>query len=227
MSGLSVIIPVLNEASHIRNTLRSVQQYPEVEIIVVDGGSQDDTLAQVESLGISVIMSPQKGRAQQMNWGAKHATGEILLFLHGDTCLPPDYAPQVQAALQSPQVIAGAFTLGIDSDRWIFRWVEGMVNLRSQLCSLPYGDQALFLKKAIFQQFGGFPQLPLMEDFELVKQLRGRGKIAIVSQSVLTSSRRWQKLGVFKTTLINQLIILGYFFRISPDFLARWYRKMR
>ena len=218
---ISVIIPVVNEAEAIAKTITQAQA-ANTEIIVVDGGSSDATVAIAQS-GVQVISSPL-GRAKQMNAGAAVATGEILLFLHGDTLLPADFAQQVRQTLVLPQFIAGAFELQIDSKLPSLRLVERCVQWRSRYLQMPYGDQAIFLRAKVFRQMGGFTELPIMEDFELMQRLRCRGAIALVPRPVLTSARRWEKLGVWRTTLINQLIILGYYWGVSCDRLARWYR---
>ncbi len=224
-NGISIIIPVLNEAAIIEKTLNSLNQQPNIEIIIVDGGSDDHTVTLVESLGFKVISCPQRGRASQMNLGAQMATGDILLFLHADTCVPPDYQQWIQKTLSLSHTVAGAFSLVIDSPRFSRRLIEIMANWRSRFCSLPYGDQAIFLKTATFWELGGFAQLPIMEDFEIIQRLKRKGKITIVPAPVLTSDRRWRKLGVVKTTLINQLVIMGYYLGVSPAKLARLYRK--
>ncbi len=221
---ISIIIPVLNEAAAIAQTLAAAQQTSQAEIIVVDGGSQDDTVAIAQSAGAKVIMSAP-GRAQQMNAGAKVAAGEVLLFLHGDTLLPPEFATQIRQALISPGVIAGAFALKIDSAVPGIRLMERLVNWRSRSLQMPYGDQAIFLRAKTFHSVGGFADLPIMEDFELMRQLKKKGAIAIVSEPVITSGRRWERLGLLRTTLINQAVILAYFLGVSRDRLARWYRS--
>lgn len=222
---LSIIIPVLNEATIIQSILSRLQGNLAVEIIVVDGGSQDNTFELAKAAGVKVIISPQRGRANQMNAGAAIATGEILLFLHADTQLPPDYLNLVKVTLDRAKAIAGAFELAIDDGRKSLRLVEFMVKYRSRWLSLPYGDQAIFLRKNVFERVGGFADLPIMEDFEFVQRLKRQGKIAIAPAAVLTSSRRWQKLGVFKTTFINQLVIVGYYLGISPQRLRRFYNR--
>lgn len=221
---ISIIIPVLNEAAKIHDTLTRVLNATNVEVIVVDGGSRDETVAIAKSLGVKVI-SAKPGRASQMNAGAAVANGDILLFLHADTLLPTNFDTLICLALQDARTIAGAFELRIDAKLWGLRLIEKMVNARSRLFSLPYGDQALFLKATIFHEVGGFPDLLIMEDFELMLRLRREGKITIIPASVLTSGRRWQKLGVVKTTLINQLVIIGYFLGVSPDKLVHFYRR--
>ncbi|MGB7442632.1 MAG: TIGR04283 family arsenosugar biosynthesis glycosyltransferase [Coleofasciculaceae cyanobacterium] len=222
---ISIIIPVLNEANKIQSILtRVLEAGNSLEVIVVDGGSQDETVAIVQSLGVKVL-STTAGRAQQMNAGAAIATGNILLFLHADTYLPTDFETLVQQALQKSGTVAGAFRLRIDSQLWGLRLIEKMVNWRSQFFSMPYGDQAIFVKSTLFREIGGFPQLPIMEDFELMQRLHRLGKVTIVPAAVLTSGRRWQKLGVVKTTLINQLIIIGYLCGVPPATLVNWYRR--
>jgi rSAM/selenodomain-associated transferase 2 len=231
---ISIIIPVLNEASTIQETLTRFQNVPEIEVIIVDGGSRDDTVALAKQCSQRVapssefkVISAAAGRASQMNAGAAIATGDILLFLHADTHLPPKFDTLVRQALQNPGTVAGAFELRINADLRGLRLIETIVNVRSRVFSMPYGDQALFLKATTFHDIGGFPDLPIMEDFELMRCLRRQGRIAIAPASVLTSGRRWQTLGVVKTTLINQLIIAGYFLGIPPVHLAHWYRKKR
>jgi rSAM/selenodomain-associated transferase 2 len=223
---ISIIIPVFNEAAKIQETLTRVIDTTNVEVIVVDGGSRDETVEIAKSLGVKVI-SANPGRASQMNAGAVVAKGNILLFLHADTLLPTNFDTLICSALQDTKTIAGAFELRIDSQLRGLRFIEKMVNGRSSFFALPYGDQAIFLKAAIFEQVGGFPNLPIMEDFELMRHLKREGRITILPASVITSGRRWQKLGVVKTTLINQLVIGGYFLGVSPDKLVNFYRRSR
>lgn len=223
---ISIIIPVLNEAGRIKSTLAYVQNASNVEVIVVDGGSQDETVAIAKSLGVQVLSSGA-GRARQMNAGATVATGEILLFLHGDSRLPEGFDGMLALALSQPGTVAGAFELGIEGCFWGRVAVEKMVNWRSRTLGMPYGDQAIFLKASVFHDLGGFPDLPIMEDFELMLRLRRLGQIAIIPAPAIASGRRWQKLGVVKTTLINQVIIIAYFLGVSPSRLARWYRNFR
>jgi rSAM/selenodomain-associated transferase 2 len=221
---LSVILPVLNEASTLPAVLARVGAGTNVEAIAVDGGSADATPSVARDWGADTVLSASGGRARQMNAGAAAATGAILLFLHADTRLPAGYDALARDALAAPAAIAGAFPLAIAGRGWGLRLVEAGVNGRSRWCALPYGDQALFLKTSTFWALGGFPELPIMEDFELVRRLRQRGRIALAPAPVVTSGRRWQQLGVVQTTLINQAIIAGYVAGISPQRLRRWYR---
>ena len=226
---ISIIIPVLNEVGTIAKVLARTRSSTNVEAIVVDGGSVDGTLELVQSLGVKVLSSPT-GRAGQMNAGVSAATGEILLFLHADTLLPPGFDTMVRAALKPPQQgcrkppVAGAFALQIDAPLRSLRLIEWGVNWRSRYFQMPYGDQAIFLKAETFHQMGGFARLPIMEDFELVRRLRSMGHIALIPVPVVTSARRWLKKGIIQTTLMNQIIILAYFLGVSPQQLVCWYR---
>ncbi|MGE5656883.1 MAG: TIGR04283 family arsenosugar biosynthesis glycosyltransferase [Actinomycetota bacterium] len=220
-SKISIIIPTLNEAATITQTIDTAQSAVGIEVIVVDGGSQDGTLQ--AATGIRAISAPP-GRAKQMNVGAAAATGDILLFLHADTALPIGFDTWVREILAQPGTVAGAFQLKINAAGLSLRVVETMANWRSHFLQLPYGDQAIFLKATTFREVGGFPDLPIMEDFELMRRLQRWGRIATAPVSVLTSARRWQKLGVLKTTLMNQMVILAYFLGVPPTQIAAWYR---
>lgn len=223
---LAIIIPVLNEAGNMRPLLESLQKTPEVEVIVVDGGSTDGTQAIAQSFGVRVLTTAPP-RSHQMNAGAAAAAGGILLFLHADTRLPEAFLPLIHHTLEQPNVVAGAFDLGIQGDRWGLRWVEWGVKWRSRLLQQPYGDQALFLRAATFHEMNGFAEMPLLEDVDLVRRLQHRGRVAIAPAQVLTSGRRWEKLGILRTTLLNQFILMAYRLGISPDRLAQWYQKAR
>ena len=221
---ISIIIPVLNEAAIIQSTLKNLLSYPDVEVIVVDGKSQDSTLSIARTAGVRTIVV-LGGRSVQMNAGAEIASANILLFLHVDTNLPTNFVELIIQTLKQPKTIAGAFELGIEGKDRSLRWIEILVKMRSHLFSLPYGDQAIFITKQVFTELGGFSQIPIMEDFELIQRLKSRGQIAIAPGKVVTSGRRWQKLGVWKTTLVNQLVIAGYYLGISPNKLNRFYRN--
>ncbi len=221
--AISIIIPALNEAENIQRAIDSAGGHAH-EIIVVDGGSKDETMARAEARGVRV-MCCEKGRAGQMNRGAEAAGGDVLLFLHADTVLPDDYAERVQLALREPNTSAAAFRLGIDGRGFGLRLVEIISNLRSRYLGMPYGDQAIFLRKDVFHEIGGYPAQPFMEDFDLLRRLRKKGKIRIVSAGVRTSPRRWTRLGVIRTTLINQVIILAHYLGVSSATLAAWYER--
>ena len=219
---ISVIISTLDEADCLPQTLGGLREVENLEVIVVDGGSTDGTPEIAERQGCRVLHSPP-GRARQMNAGARAASGSILLFLHADTCLPPEFDSIVLAALQKPGVVAGAFQLRIGGPGPALRIIERAVNFRSRVFQMPYGDQGIFVHRATFQELGGFPALPIMEDFDFVRRLRRRGRIQIASTPVITSGRRWRELGPWRTTWINQKVILGYYLGVSPEQLAVWY----
>jgi rSAM/selenodomain-associated transferase 2 len=223
---ISIIIPTLNEAANLASTLESTRNASNVEVIVVDGGSRDETVKAARSEGVKVFISVP-GRARQMNVGAAHATGEVFLFLHGDTRLPRGYDNYVRKILALPGAVAGAFQLRIDGQLPGLRIAERMVNLRSRRLQFPYGDQGIFLRADLFREMGGFPDMPIMEDFELIRRLRRRGRIVTAPVPILTSARRWEKLGIVRTTLINYAIPLAYYLGASPSQLARWYHRER
>jgi rSAM/selenodomain-associated transferase 2 len=229
MERISIIIPVLNEEENIQVAIDSIFPSDNMEVIVVDGGSKDRTIEVVKELGVMLFHS-RAGRANQMNLGAKNATGDILVFLHADTRLPTGFDDLIRTALGDvyrldSDPIAGAFALEIDDRSRRFRWVEWGVKYRSRFLKMPYGDQAIFLRAKVFDEIGGFPDLPIMEDFELMRRLQKLGSISIIEQPVITSARRWLQQGIFKTTLINQLMILGYLMGVDLDRLVQLYRR--
>ncbi len=224
LNRISVIIPALNEAAHIAPALQTVRQCSPYEIIVVDGGSADQTCAVAQSLGATVIHS-KRGRARQMNAGAARATGNVLLFLHADTVLPENWMRVVTDTLGKPGVVAGSFGFRVAENfpgRWLMEWTT---NLRSRWFQNPYGDQTQFLRRALFEELGGFADLPIMEDYELNQRLRRRGRVATSAAAAITSGRRWKKLGLIRTTLINTMIIAGFHLGVCPHKLGRLYRK--
>ena len=226
---ISVIIPTLNEAHVIVSTLVRLKTAQYTEIILVDGGSQDQTgnvaEAAIPELPLQLLTSAPS-RAHQLNHGAAAATGQILLFLHADTQLPDRFDLLLRAALAQQPLLAGAFTLKIDAPQRGLRLIEKLVDWRSRFLRMPYGDQALFMTTPVFQAVGGFPLQPIMEDYELLRRLNQcQYSILILPAAVLTSGRRWQRLGLVKTTVLNQLIILGYHLGVSPTRLAQWYRQ--
>jgi rSAM/selenodomain-associated transferase 2 len=223
---ISVIIPTLNEAGCLPRALRCLPDAANLEIIVVDGGSKDGTADVAERAGARVLRSPP-GRALQMNAGAAAARGSVLLFLHADTCLPRGFFSAVEAEMQKPGVVAGAFRLRIDAPGWSHRIIEAAAHIRSCVLQMPYGDQGIFIRKETFQELDGFATLPIMEDFDFITRLRRLGRIRIVHLSATTSGRRWQALGPWRTTWINQKIVFGYCIGIPAQRLAQWYRRAR
>ena len=217
---ISVIIPTLNEQGNLPATLQSAFGAPDVEVIVVDGHSGDGTAAIARSAGARVITSTA-GRANQMNAGAAVARGDVLVFLHADTRLPADFADHVLRTVEQPGAVAGAFALSIDGPGRSLRFIERTVGWRSRYLQLPYGDQAIFLTAERFAHMGGYAAMPVMEDFDLVRRLRRTGRIVTVPAAVVTSPRRWQTRGTWRTTLTNQAIIAAYLLGVSPQRLAQ------
>ncbi len=220
---LSIIIPVLNEEmnlSRMRRHLQSVCQ-PEHEIIIVDGGSIDNTLTIAHELTDRVIVS-QPGRALQMNSGASAASGDVLLFLHADTFLPANTA-QIIRDLSHRKNYWGRFDVRLSSSRFVFRLIEGLMNFRSCLTSIATGDQAIFIERGMFDRVGGFPEIALMEDVEISRRLKKISKPVCIKQKVITSSRRWESKGVVVTVLLMWKLRLYYFFGASPEKLKQLY----
>ena len=221
--GISVIVPTLNERACLAATLAAVALSANDELIVVDAGSSDATPDIARRCTSKVYQGP-RGRARQMNHGAQRAAGDILLFLHADTLLPPGALDAVRRALQQPGTGGGAFRLSIAPATPALRLVAWGTNLRSRFGGLPYGDQALFVWRQVFEELGGYDDVPFMEDIRLVQALRRYGRLAIVPQAVVTSGRRWQRDGVLVTTARNVALMTLYFCGVPPAALKRWYR---
>jgi len=221
---VSVIIPTLNESGVIGGLLDRLGGSEGIERIVADGGSHDLTCDIAARSGATVLKA-SGGRALQQNAGAAAARGPVLLFLHADTLPPEGYADKIRTALDDPSIAAGAFRFKTDDDRAVMHLVEWVTNLRSRIFQLPYGDQGLFLEKRVFDDMGGFPSIPIMEDFVLMGRLRNRGRIVTLSDAAITSARRWRHLGVIRTTLMNQLMILGFLGGMPIQRLERLYRN--
>jgi len=224
--SISIIIPVRNEENAIGPCLDNLSSCKDLEILVVDGGSTDQTVRKAAQRGHRPVLSPP-GRGNQQNTGAKAASGDILLFLHCDTRLPHNFTTHARHILQQEGVAAGAFQLAINAPGWGYRIVECGANLRSRMLSLPYGDQALFMKRDTYFAAGGFPDQPIMEEVVLLSSLKKHGRIITGRASATTSARRWQQHGIMKTTVVNQLMLAGWTLGVSPERLANWYYKNR
>jgi rSAM/selenodomain-associated transferase 2/rSAM/selenodomain-associated transferase 1 len=221
---VSVIIPTYNEADNIKATLATLRSTERIEVIVADGGSDDGTAEIAAAHGARVLSAP-RGRAHQMNAGAKAAKSDLLIFLHADTLLPPGFDDAVHRALDEPGVVAGAFEFRVDETTHGLRFIERLTNWRSRRFQMPYGDQAIFVKASTFHEAGGFKEIPLMEDFDFIRRLKRRGRIVTLPLPAVTSGRRWKKLGVIRTTMINQIVIVGYCLGIPAQRLVRLYRR--
>ncbi len=216
LQRVSVIIPTLNEAAHLPETLRHVAAAKPHEIIITDGGSTDATLGIAAETGARIVHS-ERGRGVQMNAGASAATGELLFFLHADTLPPPDYPEAIRETLSAPQNIAGAFQFSLRDPRPAgAAIIEKLTAWRGKLRSLPYGDQGLCIRRPILEALGGFPKWPMLEDIEFIRRARLHGRVIIHAAAVQTSARRWQRHGMVRTFLRHQMILLGYYAGILP-----------
>ena len=222
--NISIIIPTLNEKTTLGRLLTSLQNYQGLEIIVVDGGSTDQTVEIAKYYGARAVSS-SKGRGSQQNHGARMASNDTLLFLHSDTFLPLDFQTHIQNLLDYPDTAAGAFRLKIDASEKSYRVIEWGTFQRSRLFKLIYGDQGIFVRKDMFFKAGGFPDQVFLEDVELIRRLKKLGRIRLAQAAVTTSSRRWRKRGFLRTTVKNQLILAGYFLGMDHDTLGRYYYR--
>jgi rSAM/selenodomain-associated transferase 2 len=224
MPSLSIIVPVFNEGERIAAALDALAPLRAlgIEVVVVDGGSRDATIQRARLRADKVISAP-RGRAVQMNAGAEKATGDILLFLHADTRLPSDAEHVLFNGLERTGRVWGRFDVRIDSKAVLLRIVSAMMNLRSRLTRIATGDQAMFVKRDVFQKVGGFPPIELMEDIALSKLLKRIGPPLCLREYVLTSPRRWEKNGAISTVLLMWRLRLAYFFGADPKELAQLY----
>lgn len=226
---ISVIIPTYNECSCIGTTVKNVLALADTsrppEIVIVDGGSSDNTTSFARNAGASRVLVVSGGRAAQLNAGARIAASDTLFFLHADSTPPRGFPRHVAHALRAhKRVVAGAFRLRIDSNVFGVRIIERIANWRARWMQLPYGDQGLFITKKKFEEVHGYPLMPFMDDYAMSRKLARVGRINIATQSVTTSARRWEALGVVPTTIINQLIIFGYQLGVPLPRLERMYR---
>jgi rSAM/selenodomain-associated transferase 2 len=222
--SLSVIIPTLNEAAAIAATVRTVRRQKPRDIIVVDGGSSDDTIARAAEADLVLTSLP--GRAQQMNAGAAAARGD-LLFLHADCHLAEGALGLAEDCLRRPGVVAGCFRMRVQAATAVYRLIDFCATARVRLTGLVYGDQGLFVRRDVFEQVGGFPTVRLMEDVLLSRKLRRHGRIAVAAADIAVSPRRWQRQGVLRQTLRNWTLTALAAAGVHPDRLAAFYPAVR
>ena len=227
---ISVIIPVLHEGEKINEILGSIKSATAdvpYEIIAVDGDSAGDTIKRIVD-GNVIAMTAPRGRALQMNAGAARACGDILLFLHADTLLPPKTFPKIIEALSDERFIGGAFNLEIQNHRWIFKAIGRTASWKHRLTRVPYGDQAIFMLRSYFEKIGGYAGIPLMEDVGLMSRVKRQGgRIIILPDTVTTSSRKWENEGVIYTIIRNWIIQALYLFGVPAQRLVKNYYKVR
>ena len=225
---ISIIMPVLNEETVLEHyLLLLVQQciHHDYELLIVDGGSTDATVSIAERYG--TVIHSARGRATQMNCGAKVAQGDLLLFLHADTLLPDNALAIIEQTLASPDVVAGAFQVCFNCDRLLYKLVAFATNLRSRITHVFTGDQAYFIRAESFRAIGGYPDQPLMEDLEIITRLRATGRVVLVSSYVTTSARRHEKIGLLRSVLFMWYLRTLYAFGTSPARLQQMYLDIR
>ena len=230
MDAITIIIPVLHESDLIPRCLEQcnhLQTNSSFEIIVVDGSPTNDTINTLTDKAVTKVSSPT-GRAKQMNTGAQHASGDILLFLHADTTLPPQALTYITDVMQDPRLAGGAFSLAIDTPDPRLHLIAHLTTLRSRLTRIPFGDQTIFIRKNVFDQLGGYRDIPLMEDVDLMRRLRhAHHHITILPSKARTSPRRWEHDGIFISTLRNWTLRTLYYLGVPPTILHTWYHTQQ
>jgi rSAM/selenodomain-associated transferase 2 len=223
---LSIIVPILNEAKGIEPFLKHLLELDgDYEVIVVDGGSEDGT-AEIASRYVQVI-SAERGRAKQMNAGARETRGEVLLFLHADCRLPRGAIEAVEDALADTAYVGGCFTLSLDEDGLIYRLISLLTSLRMRLTCRMTGDEGIFVRREVFERMGGFREMALMEDWEFSGRLRSYGKVRQLPLKITASARRWKRWGVWRTFWLMQKLKLLYFLGVPPAELRKLYEDIR
>lgn len=222
--SLSIVIPALDEAANLARVLPTlVAREPAAEVLVVDGGSADDSRAAVARVPSVRWLSGPRGRARQMNAGARAARGDILLFLHADTVLPEGAGTAILAALADAGTVGGRFDVRLDSRRPLLALVGWLMNRRSRLTGICTGDQGIFVRRTTFEALGGYPDIPLMEDVELTRRLKRHGRLVALPLRVVTSARKWEREGVLRTIVLMWGLRLLYALGVSPARLHRCY----
>ncbi|HUF42851.1 MAG TPA: TIGR04283 family arsenosugar biosynthesis glycosyltransferase [Verrucomicrobiae bacterium] len=223
---ISVVIPVFNEENTIAASLSALLPLNPHEIIVVDGGSGDRTRVICDSFQVKVLLSG-RGRARQMNHGARHATGDVLLFLHADTSLPKSAFQDIRSALSDPRPLGGRFDVELEGGHWMLKVIGRMISYRSRVTRVGTGDQAIFVRREVFKRMGGYPDIPLMEDIAFCRTLKRLGDVACLQSRVITSGRRWEADGVWRTILRMWTLKALYLAGVSPVRLNQFYADTR
>ena len=223
---IAVVIPVRNEEDHVAAAVASARatELDGVEVLVVDGGSVDSTCERARAAGARVIAS-EPGRARQLQAGAGATEADAILFLHADTRLPERYAESIRRALADPEMVGGAFAFRFAESGLRLRIVEWGVRMRLALADLPYGDQGIFVRRAALTAVGGVPQVPIMEDLDLVRALQQRGRLALLPDPATTSARRYLERGIARSVLRNALALVARALGVERARIAAWYRQ--
>jgi rSAM/selenodomain-associated transferase 2 len=231
---ITVIIPTLNEAAVIDMTLRAAMALGFHDLVIVDGGSNDGTTALAASLAARTeaplslrLLSSPPGRAKQLNAGAAASTADVLLFLHADSRLPPHARHLIEVALGDPAVVGGRFDVRFDRPSIWGQVISTCMNMRSRLSRISTGDQAIFVRRPIFERLGGFSDIPIMEDIDFSIRLKRTGTIAAIRERVTTSFRRWERQGPLRTVLLMWCLRFLYWIGVSPQRLAQFYAVVR
>jgi rSAM/selenodomain-associated transferase 2 len=223
---ISIVIPTLDESARVESTLQPLQTLRQSghEVIVVDGGSQDDTRERAAD-GADMVITRPRGRALQMNAGAAAARGDILLFLHADTLATSALIRSICDDFPPSRRLWGRFDVRLSGSIYMLRVVETMMNLRSRLSGIATGDQAIFVRRETFEKIGGYPEIPLMEDVAISRRLKRESRPFVPRGRVVTSSRRWEENGIWSTILLMWRLRLAYALGADPADLARSYRS--
>ncbi len=219
---VSIIVPTLNEELVLENTLTQIQQLSPHELIVMEGGSSDETCRISEKFSYLVITG-SAGRALQFNSVANEATGDLLLFLHADSRIEPESYRKMLECMENPKWIGGAFTLCIESGKWSLKLIALLANIRSKYFGLAYGDQGFFVRKEVFNDMNGFSPIPICEDLDFYYRLRKKGSVILLKEKAHTSPRRWINEGIFFTTARNFFIAVLFGLGFPPHILTKWY----
>ena len=223
---ISVIIPTLNEALILERTIAEISRHSPHEIIIADGGSDDNTIDIAEKFGLRIVTS-LPGRALQMNSAAQSATGDVLFFLHADSRVDEKSYQKMASVMGEDNNVGGAFSLAIESEKPSLKIISLFGTLRAKHLNLVFGDQAIFARTSVFHEIGGFPLLPICEDLDFYRRLMEKGPTVILEEKTFTSARRWVTEGIFFTSLRNSVITALFLLGFSPKILSKWYLTVR
>ena len=224
--SVAIIVPVYNEEQQLKRNVQAFINLKADELIFVDGGSTDESVLFLQQSGVTCVAS-KPGRAIQMNLGSYIAKSDILVFIHVDTAISKSNIEAIRELFCQSDVVGGRFDVRLSGPHPAFRMIETMINLRSRLSKISTGDQVQFVSRSVFESMHGFADMPLLEDVEFSKRLKKVGRIACLSERVVTSSRRWELHGIIRTVWLMWKIRLLYWLGVSPEKLAKIYRHAR